>query len=302
MKNKFVVASFFLLVLSFLGWIVYKSFFIADEISSGFDGERAFSLVEKQLSFGPRIPGTMGHDLILEWLEESLREYGWDTEIQNGELMQQPISNLISKKGIGTPWIIIGAHYDTRIHADRDPDLEKRTSPVPGANDGASGVAVLLELARVIPNDIDGEIWLVFFDAEDNGDIPGWDWILGSRVFVNKLDGNPDAVIIVDMIGDADQNIYIERKSDFELSKQIWGHAAALGYVDHFIPIPRHTILDDHIPFLQANIPAVDIIDFDYPYWHTVDDTLDKISAESLQVVGDTLLAWLAWYVENGSP
>jgi len=134
---------------------------------------------------------------------------------------------------------------------------------------------------------------LVFFDAEDNGKIPGWDWILGSQAFVNELQGQPDAVIIVDMIGDADLNVMMERNSDTTLMAELWGQAAALGFSDHFIAVPGYAMLDDHTPFLEAGIPAVDIIDFDYPYWHTTDDTLDKVSAESLQIVGETILAWL---------
>ena len=261
---------------------------------AAFSGERAIADIEYQLSLGPRTPESPGHDQIVAWMQAELNKSGWATEIQEAESMGHPIQNVIAKRGVGDPWIILGAHYDTRLHADHDPDPAKWTSPVPGANDGASGVAVLLELARVLPPDFPGEIWLVFFDAEDNGDIPGWDWILGSRVFVEKLEGRPAAFVLVDMIGDADLNICMERNSDFKLTTEIWGQAASLGYIEYFIPVPKYRMLDDHIPFLQAGIPAVDIIDFDYPPWHTVDDTLDKVSAHSLQVVGDTLLAWLA--------
>jgi glutaminyl-peptide cyclotransferase len=211
-------------------------------------------------------------------------------------MLGQTIQNVIGKRdGVGDSnrsWIIIGAHFDTRIYADEDPDPDKRTQPVPGANDGASGVAVLLELARILPVDLKQDIWLVFFDAEDNGNIPGWDWIMGSRYFVNSLQGKPNAAIIVDMIGDADLNIYLERGSDKELSAEIWSVAADLGY-SQFIPFPKYNILDDHVPFLEAGIRAIDIIDFDYPYWHTTEDTLDKVSSESLEAVGETLRVWL---------
>jgi glutaminyl-peptide cyclotransferase len=285
-----------------LGWLSIKWIFLRNEPQTKFDGPRALSYVEKQITFGSRISGSEGHELVLTWLEKSLAKEGWETEIQSGEMMGHPISNLVAKRGEGGPWIVLGAHYDTRMYADRDPDPQKRVLPVPGANDGASGVAVLLELAGVIPKHFPGQIWLVFFDAEDNGEIPGWDWILGSRFFVDNLETYPDAVIIVDMIGDTDQNIFIERNSDLALALQIWGQAAALGYADHFIPIPKFSLIDDHSPFLWAGIPAVDIIDFDYPYWHTVEDTTDKVSAESLQVVGSTLLAWLDGYPENEVP
>jgi Iap family predicted aminopeptidase len=148
-------------------------------------------------------------------------------------------------------------------------------------------------MARVMPKDQQTGTWLVFFDAEDQGRIAGWDWILGSTAFVQNLKSAPEAVVIIDMIGDKHLNVFIEKNSDPLLTQQIWDHAAALGYQDHFIPEPRYSILDDHTPFLEAGIPAVDIIDFDYPFYHTIADNLDQISAQSLQMVGDTLLAWL---------
>jgi Zn-dependent M28 family amino/carboxypeptidase len=177
--------------------------------------------------------------------------------------------------------------------ADEDPDPAKQFDPVPGANDGASGVAVLLELARVLP-DNSVPVWLVFFDAEDNGRIEGWDWILGSQAFVEELDFHPEAVVIVDMIGDAVQDIYIERNSNPALVNEIWGIAAELGYQKSFIATAKHSMLDDHTPFIRAGIPAIDIIDFDYPYWHTTEDTVDKVSAESLEAVGKTLQEWIS--------
>ena len=260
-----------------------------------FDGHRALAFIEDQLAFGPRIPGTPGHAQAVAWLQENLKAEGWETALQEATMMGHPIKNVVAHREgeEDAPWIILGAHYDTRIHADRDSDPEQRNQPVPGANDGASGVAVLLELARVLPEAYPGTIWLVFFDAEDNGGIQGWDWILGSRAFVDQLEGQPDAVVIVDMIGDAGLNIKMEPSSDARLTAEIWAQAAKLGYEQYFQPVPGPRILDDHTPFLQAGIPAVDIIDFDYPHWHTTADTLDKVSAESLQVVGDTLLAWL---------
>jgi Zn-dependent M28 family amino/carboxypeptidase len=164
---------------------------------------------------------------------------------------------------------------------------------VPGANDGASGVAVMLEMARVLPQN-GVPVWLVFFDAEDNGRLESWDWILGSRAFAEALTFEPQAVVIVDMIGDKDLKIFQEGFSDRTITEAIWAQAAALGHADVFVPEVRHNILDDHVPFLEKGIPAVDIIDIDYAYWHTTQDTADKVAPESLQIVGDTLLAWLA--------
>ena len=257
-----------------------------------FSGERALQDVEYQVNLGPRIPGEEAHYILVEWIILNLEENAWEVELQEIDLQGQRIRNVVAKRGSAEEKILLGAHYDTRIFADNDPDPTKRNSPVPGANDGASGVAVLLELARVLPQDIDKEIYLVFFDAEDNGRIPGWDWVLGSRAFVQNLEVNLNAVVIVDMVGDADLNLYFEGNSSPELNQEIWSQAEDLAY-SSFIPEIKYNILDDHTPFLQAGIPAVDIIDFDYPYWHTTADTLDKVSAESLHAVGDTLYHWL---------
>jgi len=262
-----------------------------------FDGQRAYRDVQYQVDLGPRTPGSKAHENIVIWIQSELKNAGWQTRVAEANLWGHPLKNIIAKReeqiDLEKPFLILGAHYDSRLHADQDPDPAKRLQPVPGANDGASGVAVLLELARVLPPDLSKAIWLVFFDAEDNGNIEGWDWILGSQSFVENLDSRPDAVVIIDMIGDSNLNIHFEQNSDQELSKAIWTQAASLGYNEQFIPSPKHRLLDDHIPFVRAGIPAVDLIDFDYPYWHTTADTLDKVSSKSLQVVGDTLLEWL---------
>jgi glutaminyl-peptide cyclotransferase len=263
---------------------------------AGFDGQRAYADVEYQVSLGPRLPGSDAHAQAVEWMLTGLDIAGWETEVQETEMMGHPIRNVIARRGSGSQWIIIGAHYDSRIWADEDPDPANHRRPVPGANDGASGVAVLMELARTLPEDLDKEIWLVFFDAEDQGRIEDWDWILGSRAFVDSLDREPDIALVVDMIGDADLTIYMERNSDPELTQQIWGIAAELGYGEQFIPEYRYAMLDDHTPFLERGIPAVLIIDFDYPYWHTLEDTPDKVSPDSLQAVGDTVSTWIIEY------
>lgn len=257
-----------------------------------FDGSRALEDVETQLNFGPRIPSSLAQTAFIDWLTSQLQEAGWRVEIQHTTYQGKPIKNVIASRGIGNTWLVLGAHYDSRLHADRDPDPEKQTTPVPGANDGASGVAVLLELARVLPSDLDQEIWMVFFDAEDNGRIDDWDWILGSRAFAESLQTKPDAVVIVDMIGDADLKLFWEQNSDPILNQEIWQVAADLGY-SQFVPEYKHRILDDHVPFLEIGIPAIDIIDIDYTYYHTTQDTADKVTAQSLEAVGVTLLTWL---------
>lgn len=292
LRNRWIrVAAILLLMIGFTaGYIYFK-----ETKKLHFDGERAYQDVQTQMSFGPRTPGSGAHTQAVDWMVSELKAAGWNVEVQESEYKGQPVRNVIAKRGSGAPWVILGAHYDSRILADQDQDAKLKLQPVPGANDGASGVAVLLELARVLPKKIAraGQIWLVFFDSEDQGNLPGWDWIYGSRAFVDQLNGQPDAMILVDMIGDADLNIYQEKNSDSELSRQIWKTAADLGYSQQFIATPKFRMLDDHIPFIEKGIPAVDLIDFDYPYWHTSQDTADKVSADSLERVGQTLLLWL---------
>jgi glutaminyl-peptide cyclotransferase len=269
------------------------------KIPQEFNSQRALGDVEYQLSLGPRTVGSQAHQKAVDWMVRELQAAGWKTEIQEGQLDGHPIKNVVAKWGQGTPWAILGAHYDSRNISDRDPNPAYRPTPVPAANDGASGVAVLLELARDIPGRIKNtsryqQVWLVLFDTEDNGDIPGWNWILGSRMFADSLQQFPDAVVVLDMIGDANLNIYQEKNSDKQLTGQIWQVADRLGYQKEFIPKMGYSMIDDHTPFLDRGIHAVDIIDFDYPYWHTTSDTLDKVSSHSLKVVGDVMLEWLA--------
>ncbi|HEX5943373.1 MAG TPA: M28 family peptidase [Anaerolineales bacterium] len=286
-----------LLVVGVATWYTY-AYISQPAESTSFDGQRAFADVETQVAFGSRVPGSEGHTKIQEWMREELESAGWQVEIQTSEALGHSVENLVARRSAETPQIILGAHYDTRMFADNDPDSAQHTNVVPGANDGASGVAVLLELARSLPEDT-VPLWLVFFDAEDNGRIEGWDWILGSREFVKNNPVQPRAAVIVDMIGDADLNIYKERNSNPELTDEIWEVANSLGYGSKFIPEYKHSMIDDHTPFLEAGIPAVDIIDFDYPYWHTVQDTPDKVSAESLQIVGETLRVWITQQSEQ---
>jgi glutaminyl-peptide cyclotransferase len=280
------------ILLILVGGYYAASFTTVKSVPASFDGSRALADVQTQVDFGPRIPGTDGHARVREWMRTELESAGWIVEVHETSRLGHAIYNIIAKRGDEAPQIIIGAHYDTRMLADHDLDPAKQTQPVPGANDGASGVAVLLGLARTLPDDT-VPAWLVFFDAEDNGRIEGWDWILGSRAFVEEVPMQPRAVVIVDMIGDADLNIHLEKNSNVQIRGEIWETAAALGHGDVFINTEKHSMLDDHTPFLEAGIPAVDIIDFDYKYWHTTEDTVDKVSAESLGAVGDTLWHWI---------
>ena len=262
----------------------------------GFDGATALQDVQYQVDLGARTPGSQAHIEEVAWIKEQLTGSDWQVEEQDTTLMGHPIQNIVAKRGVDTqrPWIILGAHYDSRMFADRDPNSTLRSQPVPAANDGASGVAVLLELARSLPKNLPAQVWLVFFDAEDQGDIQGWDWILGSRAFAQHLTTKPDAVVVIDMIGDKNLDIYYESNSDQALSQAIWSVADKAGYQKQFIPQEKYSMEDDHTPFLEKGIRAVDLIDFDYPYWHTTADTADKVSSESLRAVGDTLFRWIS--------
>lgn len=258
-----------------------------------FDGGEAYAWVTRQCDLGYRSPGTEVHRQTGNLIAATLMGLGWDVETQDFDYMGVTIRNILARRGSG-PAVLLGAHYDTRRQADR----EDPAVPVMGANDGASGVAVLLELARVLDVESAGkQVYLAFFDAEDDGNLDGWDWIVGSTYMAehwsSKSEPPLQAMVLVDMVGDQDLQLFFERNSDAALSAEIWGIADALGHGDKFIPQYRHSLLDDHIPFVRLGIPAVDIIDFDYPYWHTTQDTPDKVSPDSLAVVGRTIESWL---------
>ncbi|MCO5191872.1 MAG: M28 family peptidase [Anaerolineae bacterium] len=261
-----------------------------------FDGDNAFAYLTAQTDLGPRPPGSDGHSAVRDLITDELAALGWEVERQTFDYQGFEAMNLIGRTNtdMDLPVVMLAAHYDTRARADQSPGFED--TPVIGAVDGASGVAVLLELARTLNTPgIDKEIWLTFFDVEDNGSdgIDGWDWINGSRYMAANLTTPIESMVLVDMIGDADQQLYYEGNSDPALSVALWDIAHELGFADQFIPELKYTMIDDHVPFRQLGISAVDIIDFDYPYWHTVEDTPDKASADSLFRVGRTIEVWL---------
>jgi glutaminyl-peptide cyclotransferase len=291
-KPIIILSAIFIIVLITYAILLGSSYATK---TNKFDGQRAYDDVKYQVSLGPRTPGSKAHEDIVNWIISNLKSSKWNVITQETSISGIPIKNIVAKRGTGSPWIIIASHYDSRIFADQDSTPESRKLPVLGANDGASTVAILLELARDIPIKDNKQIWLVFLDAEDNGNIQGYDWILGSQYFVDQLNGKPDSAVILDMVGDKDLNIYMEQNSNHDLNQEIWAAASTLGY-KQFIPTYKYNMIDDHIPFINSGIKAVDIIDFDYPYWHTTQDTIDKISTDSLKAVGDTILKWLSQY------
>ena len=261
-----------------------------------FSGQRALQHVAAQCAFGPRPVGSEANRKTADYIARTLQRYGWQVERQDFVHKGYQVGNVIGKKGTG-PLVILGTHFDTRPVADHDPT--DRSQPVMGANDGGSGTAVLLELARVLDASATrkAQIWLVFFDAEDRGELNDWEWSVGARHFVATLTAEaqtrPEYVVIVDMVGDKDQRIFYEWTSSLWLQERIWQLAKTLGYGEQFIPQHGYTVIDDHTPFLNLGFTAALLIDLDYPYWHTRYDTLDKISADSLQRVGDVLEALL---------
>ena len=221
-----IVLGMMIIAVATIATGIWRPAMLADApTNEPFSGERAYQDVITQVEFGPRLPGSEAHTQTVDWIKTSLEADGWQVEIQESIYQGQTVRNVVARAGSGAPLLLIGAHYDSRILADQDPDPANHSQPVPGANDGASGVGVLMELGRVLPgrlaqlNETPGQVWLVFFDAEDNGRIPGWDWIMGSRMFVEQMTGKPDAVVIVDMIGDADLNAYLEKNSDQQLTR-----------------------------------------------------------------------------------
>lgn len=301
-RRKLVYLAFISgLFLLLLAWYALAYALRPQTASIKFDGERAYADVKTQVSFGPRIPGSPGHARTVDWIRTQLESAGWHVEIQQSTSMGHPIQNILAYRVDAAPQVLLGAHYDSRIYASRDPDPAKQTQPVPGANDGASGVAVLLELARTLPSGT-VPVWLVFFDAEDNGTIPGWDWLLGSKAFVAGMKTPPKQMILLDMVGSPDLSLPMEGFSDPGLRASVWSTAARLGFGGIFLPRVKYNIEDDHLPFLDAGIPAVDIIDLDYAYWHTTSDTPEHVAPRSLQVVGEVLSGWIMEQAPTGGP
>lgn len=264
-----------------------------------FDGAAAYQLVERQLDFGPRIPGTEGHRAMAHWLETYLAERADTLVVQRFEHVTvagatiQLFNYLARFHPDERPALLLLTHWDTRPMSDAASDPDERARPVPGANDGASGTAILLQLAEMLrrnppPRSVD----ILLVDGEDFGDFGvGKDVFLGSRHFASNLPEGYSAEfgILLDMVGDRDLEIFVEGNSNRlapAIVDRVWNVAAGMGFSDIFRRQVRHTVNDDHIPLNDAGIPTIDIIDFDYPYWHTPNDTLDKVSASSLAVVG----------------
>lgn len=266
-----------------------------------FDGQRAFEILKKQCEFGPRPPDSEAHRKTKDYLFTELKKYTDTVVLQpytsEVDTVDDPpqrktlhMNNIIAEFGSShRETLLLAAHWDTRPCADRDPNRDNQREPILGANDGASGVAVLLEIARILKETPPPRrIIIVLFDGEDYGKTTD-QMFLGSRYFAKNMGKwKPDYGILLDMIGDKDLQIPIERfswEANPEFADAIWRRAEKLGLA----PFQRklgYKVMDDHVPLIRAGIPMVNIIDFDYPHWHTLEDTVDKCSPKSLEVVG----------------
>lgn len=284
-----------------------------------FDADSAYAFIERQVSFGPRVPGSKAWEECAMYLQEKLKQYGAEVTVQearvriwDGSLV--PMKNIIGSWNIeARKRVLLCAHWDSRPYADWDPDPANHNKPVPGANDGASGVGVLLEIARhLVEHPPQIGIDIIFFDVEDWGEpkddqskaIKDDNWALGSQYWAR----NPHRKnyfahygILLDMVGAYDATFYHERYSyEFapHILKKVWDAAHKLGYDKYFINERANPITDDHYYINTiAGLPTINIIHQDkqsatgfFKYWHTLEDTLDKISKETLKAVGQTVL------------
>lgn len=270
-----------------------------------FNGEAALGYVRTFMEFGPRVPGTEAHQRAGDWIAEQMRqradtviEQTWTHVTQQGDTL--PLRNVFARfRPQATERILYITHWDSRPRSEKARNLGQRNLPVPGANDGASGVGLFLALGDLLKQMPPTRgVDLLFVDGEDWGDFgpPMVDVLLGSTYFVNNLP-SPDYQflfgVVWDMIGDTDLRIPQEGHSvdrAREVVARVWNAANDLGYSRVFVPETTYPIDDDHVPFLDKGFRVIDVIDLDYPYHHTPEDTIDKVSARSLKIVGD--VAW----------
>ena len=267
-----------------------------------FDQERAFQRLRDLCAFGPRNHGSEGKAKAENWIQQSLRDAGAEVSLHNfthtpkGATEPASFRNIVARINTNqTRRVMIATHYDTRSTADKDPDESRRNQPIIGANDGGSGVAVLLEMAALWkdqppPVGVD----LIFFDGEDFGrgeDLE--DYFLGSKAWVRDFpDYRPEWGVVLDMVGDADFGIRKERDSLARapaVVEKVWSAAARVGARD-IIDKRGGLVYDDHTPFLNKGVPVILLIDFSYRWFHTTADTPDKCSPASLGQTGRTVM------------
>jgi glutaminyl-peptide cyclotransferase len=264
-----------------------------------FSGEKAFAHVQRLVDFGPRPAGSTAIEKSRDYIEDQLRRSGWqvtrETFSDDTPRGRTQFVNLIAQySGQGkaaSPSFLLCSHYDTKMFD---------TIRFVGANDGGSSTGLLLELARVLgqhPN-LARKIELVFFDGEEAVEqFSQADGLYGSRYFARQLQGAGAKQfrggLLFDMVGDRSLGITLPADSPADMTRDIFAAAEALKLRNHFTYLDRE-LIDDHVPLNAIGIPTLDIIDFDFPWWHTADDTMDKISSQSLQTVGSVALYYLS--------
>jgi len=279
-----------------------------------FNADSAMHYVRTQVEFGPRVNNTPAHKATSGYLRKELARHGAKVVTQEATLRSADGVDLRAMNIMGmynpeaTDRLLLLAHYDTRPWADEDPDPNNHTKPVPGANDGASGVGVLLEIARQLGSrNPDRGVDILFVDAEDRGTHTADDsWALGARYFAqNPISEGyaPAEAILLDMVGGENATFGREHFSNMyapELMNRIWAIAKDSGFGEFFKDIPSGAVTDDHVELIQAGIPAIDIIDFRSgsesgfnPTWHTMADDLENIDPRTLNAVGQTILNYI---------
>jgi glutaminyl-peptide cyclotransferase len=287
-----------------------------------FKGDSALAYARTQVAFGPRVPGSTAHQRAGDWIIAQMRSLADSVEVQTWTHVTQrgdrlPLRNIIARFRPGlSQRVLYLTHWDTRPTADYDRNLGARQRPIPGANDGASGVGLLIALADALkktPPNVGVD--LLFVDGEDWGTFEDWsdttknkDVLIGSQYFANHLPPKyaPMFGVLFDMIGDRSLQIYQEEYSVQaapEVVARVWATAKELGYDKYFMPEAHGPITDDHLPLIRKGLHVIDVVDIDYcsdgstncgqdvnNLHHTMQDTIDKISAQSLQIVGDVAL------------
>jgi Zn-dependent M28 family amino/carboxypeptidase len=271
-----------------------------DRATPEFDANRAFAYLHDQVAFGPRVPGSPASAACRDYFVKHFQKAGLTVDSQKVYFRDPysgasiPLVNVIARhpgSAKDPDRILLAAHYDSRPRTDNAVDIARKSEPIAGANDGASGVAILLELANLFEkNSPETAVDLVLLDGEDWGRASDLDYYsLGAKALAQSgLRDRYRFAIVLDMVGDADQQIYREVYSEqFQkpINDMIWGAAKTL-QIATFFDTTRHAVIDDHLPLNVGGVPTVDIIDFDYPYWHTENDTPDKCSAQALGNVG----------------
>ena len=261
-------------------------------------GEKALAHVQRLVDFGPRPPGSEAIEKSRHYIEDQLHRSGWQVKRQaftddtpRGKVQFVNLIAQFPRQGNAAPLFLLCSHYDTKTF-----DAIKFV----GANDAGSSTGLLLELARVIgqhPN-LAVKIELLFFDGEEAYDhFSETDGLYGSRYFARQLQGSSAKQfrggILFDMVGDRSLDVTLPADSPPEMARDIFAAAEALKLRSYFTYLDREMI-DDHSPLNAIGIPTIDVIDFDYPWWHTAGDTMDKISAQSLQIVGSVALYYLS--------